>query len=209
LLRLIDEQTNHQMKRILVILLTILTLATAAEARQPQRGYRGFVEWSSSVRNDKIPGLDMGNGNVIMHNHTSFYTGLMTSHGYQINPMFFVGLGLGAERVNDNYHENWTIPVFLQGRVDLKFGKFTPFGDIRIGANMAEGTGVYFSPTIGYRFNWGRKVGINLGVGMSLAGYKIDIFDFGKTESGYTDLIRVDRESHVRAFFTFRLGIDF
>ena len=38
----------------------------------------------------------------------------------------------------------------------------------------------YFSPTIGHRFNWGRKLGLNLRIGY------------------YTD-----------AFFTFRLGIDF
>lgn len=208
MLRLIDEQTNQQMKRILVILLTILTISTAIQARQPQRGYRGFVEWSSSVRNDKVAYAYLGNWQFLTKNHATFYTGLMTSHGYQINPMFFVGMGLGAERVNDGDFDNWMVPVFVQGRVDLKFGKFTPFGDIRLGANLAEGTGVYFSPTIGYRFNWGRKVGINLGVGMTLAGYKQK--DYGvKYYNEDIEIEYLGTSSHTRAFFTFRLGIDF
>ncbi|MDE6358048.1 MAG: hypothetical protein K2L29_00450, partial [Duncaniella sp.] len=113
------------MKRLLFIFVIFLSLA--AEARQPSRGYRGFIEWSSSLRSEKF-GLFDFNGNLYTYRQNTFYTGLTTSHGYQIDSMFFIGAGLGMERCGSIV--NWVAPVFLQGRVDLKFGKWTPFGDI-------------------------------------------------------------------------------
>lgn len=100
-------------------------------------------------------------------------------------------------------------PVFLQGRIDLKFGKFTPFGDLRLGANLAEGAGVYFSPTIGYRFNWGRKMGVNLGAGLSLAGYRAEHYEITVSDQNSLDFQYTGTHNHLRAYFSFRLGIDF
>lgn len=138
------------MKRTIFLLLVIIAFAHVSEARQPKRGYRGFLEWSNSVRSDNFGVIDI-HGNISMERQGSFYTGFSTSHGYQINPMFFIGAGLGMERCGKL--DNWVAPIFIQGRVDLKFDKFTPFGDLRLGANVAEGAGIYISPTIGYRFN--------------------------------------------------------
>lgn len=108
------------MKRILLLLLTIIAVTNVSEARQPRRGYRGFVEWSSSVRSDNVAVFD-NQGNFSTDRQGSFYTGFSTSHGYQINPMFFIGAGLGAERCGKL--NNWLVPVFIQGRIDLKFGR--------------------------------------------------------------------------------------
>lgn len=194
------------MKRTIIFLLAIAAVAQLSAARQPQRGYRGFMEWSSSVRSENFGEIDM-NGNLRGKRQSTFYTGWSTSHGYQINPMFFVGAGLGMEHCRNL--DNWVVPVFVQGRVDLKFGKFTPFGDIRLGANLAEGTGIYFSPTIGYRFNWGRKMGINIGAGLALAGYKADHYEGVLENENSYEIYYVGRKSHVRPCFSFRLGIDF
>ena len=193
------------MKKILIIL-TILLATLSSEALQPRRGYRGFFEWSSSVRSEKFayPGI---NGNLMMYRENTFYTGFSTSHGYQINPMFFIGAGLGMEKCTSL--DNWVAPVFIQGRIDLKFGKFTPFGDLRLGANVAEGAGVYLSPTMGYRFNWGRKMGVNLGAGLTLAGYRAEHDEATMTAPDSYEIQYVGTRRHIRAYFSFRLGIDF
>ena len=127
------------MKRTVIIILAAILLCQVAEAIQPKRGYRGFFEWSNSMRYDNF-GVVGFNGNIIMERQRSFYTGFTTSHGYQINPLFFIGAGLGMEHCGNV--DNWVAPIFLEGRIDLTFGKFTPFGDLRLGANLAEGAGV-------------------------------------------------------------------
>lgn len=194
------------MKRTIFLLLVIIAFAHVSEARQPKRGYRGFLEWSNSVRSDNFGVIDI-HGNISMERQGSFYTGFSTSHGYQINPMFFIGAGLGMERCGKL--DNWVAPIFIQGRVDLKFDKFTPFGDLRLGANVAEGAGIYISPTIGYRFNWGRKMGINLGAGLTLAGYRADHYEGTITGPDSYEIQYVGTKRHIRPYFSFRLGIDF
>lgn len=194
------------MKRTIFLLLAIIAFTHVSEARQPKRGYRGFLEWSSSVRSDNFGVFDI-HGNLSMERQGSFYTGFSTSHGYQINPMFFVGAGLGMERCGKL--DNWVAPVFVQGRIDLKLGRFTPFGDLRLGANAAEGGGIYISPTIGYRFNWGRKMGVNLGAGLTLAGYRSEHYEGTMTGPDSYEIQYVGVKSHIRAYFSLRLGIDF
>lgn len=194
------------MKRTIILILATITLCQVAEARQPGRGYRGFLEWSSSLRSENFGYLDM-NGNLLINRENTFYTGFSTSHGYQINPLFFIGAGLGMERCGSL--DNWVAPIFIEGRIDLKFGKFTPYGDLRLGANVAEGAGVYFSPTIGYRFNWGRKMGVNLGAGLTLAGYRVEYYEGTITGPDSYEIQYVGTKRHIRPYFSFRVGIDF
>lgn len=189
------------MKRILIIT-SLLLIALFASARQPQRGYRGFFDWSNSVRSDKFWYSEDDRVST-----TSHYWGFSTSHGYQINPIFFVGAGLAMEKCSDL--GNWIAPVFVQGRADFKFGNYTPFGDLRLGVNMAEGAGVYFSPTVGYRFNWGRKMGVNLGLGLTLGGYKAEHYDIIIPSPDEYIIEYLGTRRHVRAYFSFRVGIDF
>lgn len=186
------------MKKQFIALMAIISIAFAAAGRQPQRGYRGFAEWSNSIREDTWIGGETT---------TSFYTGLSTSHGYQFNPWLFVGAGLDYEhcsRISSSI-----LATFLQGRTDLVFGRFTPFGDVRIGYNMAQGGGIYFSPSIGYRFNWGRKAGVNLGIGLTLQGYSADIYEIGVSPDGFWIQDKIGTHHGSAAFFSFRLGFDF
>lgn len=192
------------------ILLVIVLLGVAAHARQPHRGYRGFLEWGNDIRTDNYWGL------YAIERKTSVCTGFMTSHGYQFNPYLYVGAGLGFEY--SNVSDCHIIPLFLDGRTDLKFGRFTPFFDVRLGVSLTEGAGVYFSPTIGYRFNWGRKVGINLGVGMTLQGYACHMYSMYYDFDHYDE--NGDRQPYPtveyngvkqcnRVLFSIRLGFDF
>lgn len=158
------------------------------------------------MRSEKFGYLDIYD-NPVIHRENTFYTGFSTSHGYQINPMFFVGAGLDIEKCTT--FEKWVVPVFFQGRIDLQFGKFTPYGDLRLGANIADGVGIYISPTIGYRFNWGRKTGVNVGAGLSLAGYKTEHYEGIFTGPDSLEIYYVGTKHHIRPYFSFRLGLDF
>lgn len=186
------------MKRLITFFMLVIMTVAALSARQPEKGYRGFIDWSNSLGTVDIwyPG----------NTETTLYTGLSTSHGYQFNPWLFVGAGIGLERCGKI--DSWLAPAYLQGRTDLQFGRFTPFGDIRLGYNLSQGGGLYFSPSIGYRFNWGRKMGINLGVGLTVQRYSYDIFESAFV-NGYQTYVKVGTGHGTKAFFSFRVGIDF
>lgn len=172
-------------------------IAMGAGARQPQRGYRGFLEWSNDLGS-----LKDGFGRM-----STYYVGGSTSHGYQIDSRFFVGAGLAVEECGKI--DSYILPVFVQSRADFDFGGFTPFGDLRLGYNLASGAGVYFSPSVGYRFNWGRKMGVNLGVGLTLQGCKTEMFEVDVDPEGYWQLNYLGSKHGCKAFFSFRVGIDF
>ena len=72
-----------------------------------------WLPWLSGVEQQRAFGE--------FRRQTTFYTGLTTSHGYQIDPMFFIGAGLGMERCGSL--GNWVAPVFVEGRADFEFGK--------------------------------------------------------------------------------------
>lgn len=132
-----------------------------AIARLPEKGYRGFAEWSADIKAD----IAIYGGPT----DSRFYTGVSVSQGYQFNPWLFVGGGVLVEQcVKDN--SIFSAPAFGQVRTDLRLKNFTPFADVRLGYNFANYGGIYFSPSIGYRINWGKRIGINIGIGYSMTG---------------------------------------
>lgn len=189
------------MKRIL-LLFAIAAVSIGAFALQPQCGYRGFIEWENSTRR-YLQLMDPNKKEL----HT--YSGVSTSHGYQFNPNFYLGAGLTVQR--NNYFNDWILPVFLQVRTDQKFGVFTPFGDMRIGYSLTDGGGIYFSPMVGYRFNWGRKLGINVGLGLTVKQVTYDIYDLVYNENGYwMTSVKTGKKGHYTdTYFSFKIGIDF
>ncbi len=180
------------MKTKLLILLFALG-AFAAEAREPQQGYRGFFDFDFHYFSQKTP------WNA---NSDYLYLSLSTSHGYQFNPHLYIGAGLTF--AGDNM-----LPLYLNARTDWKFGKFTPFGDIKLGYNFTDGGGIFFSPSVGYRFNWGRKVGINLGVGLTVKGYNATILEVNTTPDGYVGFEEIGTKRKNRSYLTVRIGLDF
>lgn len=196
------------MKRLYIATAFLLCLITTY-AIQPQKGYRGFVESSNYLDLD-FSFLSGGSGSSRM------FTGLNTTHGYQFNNWLFVGGGVGFEynldwksdRNNDG-EPHYVIPLYAEGRLDAKWGKFTPYFSARLGGNLADHGGIYFSPTIGYRINWGRKTAINLGLGASIIGMRNSYHEhIMHPEGGITlgDLIYY--QGH-EAKFTVRVGFEF
>lgn len=190
---------------LLLIAMQIAFVCNAWEpkaTRYPERGYRGFVDVDFTV------GKERGNA-YYGKGEPLWYLGLSTSHGFQFDNKFFLGGGLMVSPVSSN--KDGIIPVFAHFRFDTEFSNFTPFGDIRLGYNIADGdkgTGVYFSPSVGYRFNWGRKLNLNLSLGMTVLGTKYSDYDYipQRESEGYYNVF-TKRGADV--FFTVRLGIDF
>lgn len=186
------------MKRIFLFL-AIIAVSLGVSALQPQRGYRGFIDWDNNLTHYET---------WYQGNYKTYYsTGVSTSHGFQFNPNFFLGAGLGVQYTK--YSSSYIVPVFLQVRTDQKFGKFTPFGDLRIGYSCTDGGGLYLSPTIGYRFNWGRKTAVNIGVGLTVKGSTVDVFNIGYSENGYTIMEQIGTEHRTKLMFAFKVGFDF
>jgi hypothetical protein len=175
------------MKTFLLATLTAATTFCSSYASEPRRGYRGFAELDNSFSN--LTYFDNSTGEY--KKDLQWMIGWSTTHGYQINSNLFVGAGvllnLGVPMLDG------TFATFLDLRYGRSFNRFRPYGDVRIGYArigyaITEGKdGVYISPTVGHRFNWGRKFGVNVGAGLTIEGRK-----------GDTD-----------TFFTLRTGVEF
>ncbi len=128
----------------------------------PETGYRGFVDLNWTVGIGESAGAD--------------YIGVLTSHGYQICPYIYTGLGIGV-----NYFYNGSavnIPIFADIRSDiLEDRAVTPFVDLKIGYSVLDAEGLYLSPSIGCRIKAKRGLAFNIGVGYTLQKYKFEIFD--------------------------------
>lgn len=187
------------MKRSITLLL--LFIAIACVARQPEKGYRGFTDINTSLRSSTFLTTPTAS-----YSEMQSYVGFSTTHGYQFNQYVFFGGGLDVEYNVD--YDMWMVPLFINMRTDLCFGVFTPYIDARLGYNLTEGSGIYFSPTIGYRFNWGRKVAINLGAGISLYNYKYEFYDVSVDMNGNVSKFSGEARSN-KVYFSARLGFEF
>ncbi len=189
------------MRRIFITMI-LAAVTLMASARQPERGYRGFAEWNNSITSYEFY---YWTGEK---SETCYFSGISTSHGFQFNPNFFLGAGLSIE--HSRKYNGYILPVFIQARTDQKFGKYTPFGDLRAGFSLTDGGGPYLSPSVGYRFNWGRKCGVNISAGLTLKWSHVDEYDIAQTPDGegwYVTDVKTRFDS--KAFFSFRIGIDF
>lgn len=169
------------MRKVLILFCALTFGIVVATAREPQRGYRGFIEWDNAIGSVEADDCTSGD----MKKDTYWFFGCATSHGYQFNNHVFLG---GGTMLSVSVPINMVrLPIYANFRYDYANLKFRPYVDMRLGYDLAE-DGVYFSPTIGYRFNRQRKGNFNLGIGLTVQGrrdYKTD------------------------AMFTVRLGWDF
>lgn len=196
-----------------IILACMVMAGVVASAQDVRRGYRGFVEYDASLTSwmvadsyhfDPVTGAELSG----IHRKAFGEMALSTSHGYQFNPRFFLGAGLMGGY--SGIHDGWFLGGFLQARTDQTFGKFTPYADLRVGlVTHAEG-GLYISPTIGYRFNFGHRANLNVGVGLTLRHMgERDATSTFYHSGGELIHITVGRDPVMKPYFTFRVGVDF
>lgn len=195
-------------RKILSVVLIALC-STSISALQPLKGYRGFVDSDNFLGIN--PGFLTGDGGP-----STIYTGFTTSHGYQFNPWLYVGGGAGfvynLSWKTHGYHYDdaqYIIPVFAEARFDAKWRRFTPYFSIQLGANVNDHGGIYCTPVIGYRFNWGRKSAVNLGFGATIFGRRMSYYEHvPHPDGGITEGPLVHYQGTF-AKFTVRLGFEF
>lgn len=136
----------------------------------PSKGYRGFVD----------VGYTFATGDWGLYRY-----GFSTSHGYQVCPYFFAGVGAGMyvyQRYNSN--NNWhnsvhtvgqgdpmSIPIFAHLRSEFVDSWITPYVDAKVGYSIFDKAGFYSTISAGARVALkisGRKVAFSLGAGYDM-----------------------------------------
>lgn len=82
---------------------------------------------------------------------------LSTCHGYQFNPYFFLGAGVGFG--------SDTLPLFVDARADILDNDVSPFLDARIGCSFIDGVGAYVNTSVGVSFRILGRLWANASVG--------------------------------------------
>ncbi len=142
------------MKKLFMTFVMVALLGTTAFA-QDAKSYRGFTDFSYT--------LGVGETSEDFDRFT-----LSTTHGYQIDDLFFVGGGVSFEYVRD-----WAValvPIYADARIDIPLHgrSIKPFVDAKIGYAAGQLDGFYFAPTIGVRVPVKFVKAMNFGLGYKL-----------------------------------------
>ena len=132
----------------------VALLGTTAFA-QDAKSYRGFTDFSYT--------LGVGETSEDFDRFT-----LSTTHGYQIDDLFFVGGGVSFEYVRDAAVA--LVPIYADARIDIPLHgrSIKPFVDAKIGYAAGQLDGFYFAPTIGVRVPVKFVKAMNFGLGYKL-----------------------------------------
>jgi hypothetical protein len=178
------------------MLLTGAVTASAQTANVYQKsGYKGFVEAGYTV------GIDDNNFGRVE---------VSTSHGYQFNPYFFLGVGLALSYYTEP--EKSAMPIFADARVNFLKGKFVPFAGVKIGYTTSDAVkGFYFAPSVGVKMMLSRHSALNFSLGyvyqaadyITLSG--VDIY----TPLGTINEHDIKREKENIGGVSFRVGFEF
>ena len=155
-----------------IILVVLLLCSVVANAQSDESygweqapRYRGFIG----------EGLVIGTGDY-SQNRNYIYT----SHGMELSPGFF--LGVGVEATYWWGFEEWNFPVFVDTRIEFHKSmrkNFSPYIAAKVGYSLGNIDGLYIAPQVGCHFYFGHsKVGISTALGYSYQGYRSD---FGGT----------------------------
>lgn len=142
------------MKKLFTTLAVVTLLATTAFA-QNAKSYRGFTDFSYT--------LGVGDNSQDFDRFT-----LSTTHGYQLDDMFFIGGGVSFEYVKDAAVA--LVPIYGDVRLDipLRSRSIKPYVDAKIGYSAGQLDGFYFAPTIGVRVPVRFVKAMNFGFGYKL-----------------------------------------
>lgn len=129
--------------------------------RQPKlwnrdiKGYRGFVDYGyiTGIGNEKNNRMEIA-----------------TAHGYQFNPIFYIGVG-ATFHITTNKKDS-SLPIFFNSRINFLDEYTTPFWDVRSGYSIKDGKGFYFSTAFGVSFTKKGKSAFNVGLNYTLQNAK-------------------------------------
>lgn len=160
------------MKKLLISLV-VLFISQVMMAQNTSEGcYRGFVDGGYTIG---IGDYEFGRFEI------------NTSHGFQINPFFYIGGGLGLhfmpeyktkgmEIPLDRRESKVDIPVFANLRANLSKGKITPFIDGKAGTYVTNNGGLYLNFSAGCRIAMNEKQAVNVSVGYTTEKLEFESF---------------------------------
>ncbi len=141
-----------------------------------------------------------------------------TSHGYQFNPYFFLGAGIGLHFM-PSYESNGMnialdvrdsqvdVPIFANIRCNFSKQKFSPFIDLKGGRFITNNGGLYVNASIGLRYALNDSQGLSFSIGY--ASEKLEFETFDSFDNHYSmNYSRTLRKLSTEAI-TIKLGFDF
>lgn len=166
-------------------------------------GYRGLID----------VGYTVGVGDYDFNRYE-----LNTSHGYQFNPFFFLGVGTGLHYMSEyetagssiglDYRKSKTdIPVFANIKCSMSKSKYAPFIDLKGGKYLTNNGGLYANISAGLRIATNEKNALNLSIGYTLQELEFETFDrfLGSNSMAYSRKGRVLETEGI----TIKLGYEF
>lgn len=160
------------MKKLFVSLAVLFISQLMMAQNTSEGGYRGFVDGGYTIG---IGDYEFGRFEI------------NTSHGYQINPFFFIGGGLGLHFMPeyktkgmdvplDQREAKVDIPVFANMRANFSNGKIVPFVDGKAGTYVTNNGGLYLNLSAGCRFAVNEKQAVNVLVGYTTEKLEFETF---------------------------------
>lgn len=176
-----------------VILLFAMHLAFASSQAQDNtfgHGYRGFADLGYTIG---VGDYDFGRFEI------------STTHGYQVNPYFFVGGGVGFHFMSsyetkdmeiplDKRDSKVSIPLFTDFRGTFSKGKFAPFVDLKLGYFVTNNDGFYCNLSAGCRMALKGKQGITLSIGYTYEKLEFQTFERFTSPGHDMNYSRSDRQ---------------
>ncbi len=120
----------------------------SVDGRGAKKGYRGFFELGNTIGTGS-------NGDTRVE--------IYTSHGYQFNPYFFIGAGIGITYYNQA--DVVMAPIYGYLRCDFLNNSITPFVDFKVGYTIGQYDGVFTEPSLGCRIAVSNKSALSLSLG--------------------------------------------
>jgi len=178
------------------------------------RNSSGFSGGSSSELNSGYRGIiDLG-----------YYYGVGTYqidrvnfnfiNGYQINPYFYVGIGIGVHYYYTDFSQPsdnaFLIPFFADLRANFINGPVSPYLSCDIGysfnaSDSFNGEGILINPTAGVSFKVSERNEIHIGVGYQLQGFRVIYYYYDGNDYNY-----FSNSSHINAgALAFKVGFSF
>ena len=136
-------------------------------SRRTLRGYKATIDAGFTFCQDKEyydgsddfwEALGWAIGRQVYPEERMVY--VSTTHGYQFNNYFFLGGG-----VELGYYirpKFYSVPVFVDAKVNFINKKITPFLDTRVGYAFGDNYGTWWSEALGVRFALNNKSAITL-----------------------------------------------
>ena len=170
------------MKKIFFLLAMIMV--SAGCFAQSSKGYHGFADLGYTIG---VGDYDLGRFEI------------STTHGYQVNPYFFVGGGVGFHFMQsyktkgmdislDERDSKVSIPLFADFRGTFTKRKFAPFVDLKLGYFVTNNDSFYGNISAGCRMLTKGSQAISLSIGYTYEKLEFETFDrfTSSTSMNYT-----------------------